>query len=409
MLKRSPLAPAHFPLLPTVDGVRVAGLSVGLKKGKKRDLFVADLQAGTTIAGKFTTSQCSSAPVDWCRQAIKRGKARAIIVNSGNANAFTGKAGDRTVAETVKAAVHHFNCRKPDVFLASTGVIGEPLGPEAIGKKLPRAIKALKANGWSDAADAIRTTDTFSKGACRETEIGGTPVRIVGIAKGSGMIAPDMATMLSFIFTDAKIPAAVLQKLLDHGTDRSFNAITVDSDTSTSDTVLLAATGAARHKAVSGAGDAHLRKFRQALTDLMIDLATQVVRDGEGATKFITIDVTGAASARAAKRIGLAIANSPLVKTAIAGEDANWGRVVMAVGKAGEKADRDKLSIAMGGVPITENGWLVDGYKELPVAEHLKGQDVTIEVDVGVGNGKARVWTCDLTHGYISINADYRS
>ncbi|MDB3953080.1 bifunctional glutamate N-acetyltransferase/amino-acid acetyltransferase ArgJ [Alphaproteobacteria bacterium] len=409
MLKRSPLAPPYFPALPKVDGVRVAGLSAGLKKGKKRDLFVADLKVGTTIAGKFTTSQCPSAPVDWCRQAIDRGRARAIIVNSGNANAFTGKAGDRTVAETVKAAVRHFNCRKAEVFLASTGVIGEPLAPEAIGKKLPRAIKALKANSWSDAADSIRTTDTFSKGACRETEIDGTPVRIVGIAKGSGMIAPDMATMLSFIFTNAKIPSPVLQKLLDYGTSRSFNSITVDSDTSTSDTVLLAATGVACHKPVSGSSQAHLRHFRQALTDLMIDLATQVVRDGEGATKFITIDVTGAASVRAAKCIGFAIANSPLVKTAIAGEDANWGRIVMAVGKAGEKADRDKLSISMGGVPITKNGWLVDGYDEAPVQKHLKGQEVTIEVDVGVGTGKARVWTCDLTHGYISINADYRS
>ncbi|MBE88385.1 MAG: bifunctional ornithine acetyltransferase/N-acetylglutamate synthase [Rhodospirillaceae bacterium] len=409
VLKRSPLAPTEFPLLPTVDGVRVAGLSAGLTKGKKRDLFVADLQVGTTIAGKFTNSRCPSAPVDWCRQVIRRGKARTIIVNSGNANAFTGKAGVQTVAETIKAAVRHFDCRKAEVFLASTGVIGEPLPPKAIGEKLPRAVKALKANGWSDAADAIRTTDTFSKGAYIETEIAGSPVRIVGIAKGSGMIAPDMATMLSFIFTDAKIPAPTLQKLLDHATDRSFNSITVDSDTSTSDTVLLAATGAASHKSVSGPAQAHLRHFRQALTDLMIDLATQVVRDGEGATKFITIDVTGAASARAAKRIGLAIANSPLVKTAIAGEDANWGRIVMAIGKAGEKADRDKLSIAMGGIPITENGRLVDAYKEAPIARHLKKKSVTIEVDVGVGAGKARVWTCDLTHDYISINADYRS
>ncbi|MDA0655651.1 MAG: bifunctional glutamate N-acetyltransferase/amino-acid acetyltransferase ArgJ [Proteobacteria bacterium] len=409
MMKRSPLAPAQFPDLQGIEGVRIAGLSVGLKKGKKRDLFVAELAPGTTIAGMFTTSQCCSAPVDWCRQALPKGKARAIIVNSGNANAFTGKAGDRTVEETLQAAMKQFKCRKTEIFLASTGVIGQPLGPEAIGKKLPQAVRALKDDAWPAAADAIRTTDTFPKGAYRETEIDGETVRLVGIAKGSGMIAPDMATMLGFIFTDAKIPAPVLQKLLAFGTERSFNSITVDSDTSTSDTVLLAATGAVRHSRIKGAGDAKLRGFRSALTALMTDLATQIVRDGEGASKFVTIDVTGAASPRAAKRIGLAIANSPLVKTAIAGEDANWGRIVMAVGKAGERADRDKLSIAMGGILITENGQLVKNYNEAPVTEHLKGDSVTIAVDVGIGRGKARVWTCDLTHGYISINADYRS
>ncbi|HAA92507.1 MAG TPA: bifunctional ornithine acetyltransferase/N-acetylglutamate synthase, partial [Rhodospirillaceae bacterium] len=364
MLKRSPLAPARFPKLPPVAGVRVAGLSIGLKKGRSRDLFLAELAPGTTIAGKLTTSQCSSAPVDWCREALKGGKARAIIVNSGNANAFTGKAGDRTVEKTLAAAAKKFKCREKEVFLASTGVIGEPLGPNAIGKSLPRAARALDEKAWSAAADAIRTTDTFAKGAVRTTEIAGTPIHLVGIAKGSGMIAPDMATMLGFIFTDAKIPATALQKLLDHGTERSFNCITVDSDTSTSDTVLLAASGAARHRRITGAADPNLRQFRQALTDLMIDLATQIVRDGEGASKFITIDVTGAASAPAAKRIGLSIANSPLVKTAIAGEDANWGRVVMAVGKAGERADRDKLSISMGGIPITVDGQLIKGYDE---------------------------------------------
>jgi glutamate N-acetyltransferase/amino-acid N-acetyltransferase len=409
-LKRSPLAPARFPKLPAIAGVRVAGVAAGLKKNKKaRDLFVAELAPGTTMAGKLTTSRCCSAPVDWCRAVLPHGKGRVIVVNSGNANAFTGKAGDRTVDETVAAATKLFKCRRQEVYIASTGVIGEPLGPDAIGQRLPRAKKALKAAGWNAAAEAIMTTDTFAKAAAVETEIGGKPVRLCGIAKGSGMIAPDMATMLSFIFTDAKLPARVLQKLLDYATDRSFNCITVDSDTSTSDTVLLAATGKARHKRIVAANDKDLRAFRAALTEVMIDLATQIVRDGEGASKFVTVDVAGAESNRAAKRIGLAIANSPLVKTAIAGEDANWGRVVMAVGKAGEKADRDKLSVSMGGIPITVNGQRVEGYDEAPVASHLKGKEVSLSVDVGIGRGKARVWTCDLTHGYITINADYRS
>ena len=410
MIARSPLAPDVFPAMPTIAGLRLVGAACGLKRNGKPDLFLAELAPGSAIAGVFTRSRCFSAPVAWCREALRGERVRAIVVNSGNANAFTGRAGDRTVGETVEAAARLFGCQQTEVFVASTGVIGEPVPADHIASKLPLLHAELEAAAWQDAANAIMTTDTFPKAATRTTHIGGTPVTIAGITKGSGMIAPDMATMLGFLFTDAKIPASVLQKLLFQTADRSYNAITVDSDTSTSDTLLLCATGAGpRHQEVSAAGDRHLRDFRRALGELAVDLATQIVRDGEGAQKFITIDVSGAVSARAARRIGLAIANSPLVKTAIAGEDANWGRIVMAVGKAGEKADRDRLAIAMGGVPITEEGQLCAGYDEAPVAEHLKGREVHISVDVGVGRGKARVWTCDLTHGYISINADYRS
>ncbi len=410
MNSRSPLAPDVFPAIPEIAGVRIAGAACGLKRNGKSDLFLAELAPGTVIAGVFTRSRCFSAPVAWCREALHEEKARAIVVNSGNANAFTGLAGDRTVEHTVQSAARLFECRQNEIFVASTGVIGEPVPADHIASKLPFLHARLAPDAWEDAANAIMTTDTFPKAAVRTARIGDTPVTIAGITKGSGMVAPDMATVLGFLFTDARIPAPVLQKLLIRAADRSFNAITVDSDTSTSDTLLLCATGSGqRHSDVNAVADRHLRDFRRALDELVVDLATQIVRDGEGAQKFITIDVSGAASARAARRIGLAIANSPLVKTAIAGEDANWGRVVMAVGKAGEKADRDRLAIAMGGVQITEHGQLRADYDEAPVAEHLKGHEVQISVDVGVGRGKARVWTCDLTHGYISINADYRS
>ncbi len=410
MNARSPLAPDVFPAIPAVAGLRLAGAACGLKRNGKPDLFLAELAPSSTVAGVLTRSRCFSAPVAWCREALRGERVRAIVVNSGNANAFTGRAGDRTVEETVAAAARLFDCQQSEVFVASTGVIGEPVAADHIASKLPLLHTALSPVAWHDAANAIMTTDTFPKAAMRTAHIGDTPVTIAGITKGSGMIAPDMATMLGFLFTDAKIPAPVLQNLLTQSADRSYNAITVDSDTSTSDTLLLCATGAGpQHRDVSAVGDRHLRDFRRALGELVVDLATQIVRDGEGAQKFITIDVSGAASARAARRIGLAIANSPLVKTAIAGEDANWGRIVMAVGKAGEKADRDRLAIAMGGVPITEDGQLRADYEEAAVAEHLKGREVHISVDVGVGRGKARVWTCDLTHGYISINADYRS
>ena len=409
MLQKSPLAPAEFPKLAPLPGVRVAGVTAGLKQSGRPDLFVAELVKGSTVAGVFTRSKCSSAPVDWCRSILKHGKVRAIVVNSGNANAFTGKAGDRTVEFTADAAAKLLGCRKNEVYLASTGIIGVPVAPDFVGSKLKLATDRLGADKWADAANAIMTTDTYPKAATRKAMIGKTQVTLHGIAKGSGMIAPDMATMLSFLFTDAKIPAPVLQRLLKDAADRSFNCVTVDSDTSTSDTLILAATGQAKHPRVASVTDKNLKEFRDALRDLAIDLATQVARDGEGAQKFVTIDITGAESAKAAHRIGMAIANSPLVKTAIAGGDPNWGRIVMAVGKAGEKADRDRLSIGMGGQPITVNGQLVEGYDESVTAKHMAGREIMISVDVGIGRGKARVWTCDLTHGYIEINADYRT
>ncbi len=405
----SPLAPASQPVLPRIPGVRLGGVAIGLKKNGGRDLMFAELAPGTTIAGALTRSLCSSAPVDWCRAGLKGGKARAIVVNSGNSNAFTGKAGDRTVAATVDAAVAILGCKASEVFIASTGVIGQPLPPDGIAAALPGIAKSAKPTGWKDAAEAIRTTDTFAKSVTRTASIGGVKVTINGIAKGSGMIAPDMATMLAFLFTDAAIPAHVLQQIVDRAVKRSFNSITVDSDTSTSDTVLFAATGATEHKTVAHLDDKHLKEFRKAAESAMVELAQLIVRDGEGASKFVTVKVRGAASGGAARRVGLAIANSPLVKTAIAGEDANWGRIVMAVGKAGEKADRDRLGISIGGVPITRNGQIVDGYDETPVARHMTGKEIDIEVDLDIGKGKATVWTCDLTHGYIDINGSYRS
>ena len=409
MFEKSPLAPVGVPDMPSIPGVRVAGMAAGLKESGRPDLFMADLAAGTTVAGVFTQSACASAPVEWCRKVLSGGAARGIVVNSGNANAFTGKAGDKTVAHTVRTAAQLIGCRQKEIFVASTGVIGVPVPQDYVGRMLKKLHKRLAPGAWPDAAEAILTTDTFAKMATRTARIGGTEVTLAGIAKGSGMIAPDMATMLSFIFTDANIPAPVLQTMLRRTADRSFNCITVDSDTSTSDTLLLAATGQADHPAVTSAGGRAAAEFRAALEELAVDLATQVVKDGEGAQKFVTIDIKGAASDRAARRIGLAVANSPLVKTAIAGSDANWGRVVMAVGKAGEKADRDRMSISFGGIDITRRGKQVADYDEAAIERHLAGQDVDLAVDVGVGKGAARVWTCDLTHGYITINADYRT
>jgi glutamate N-acetyltransferase/amino-acid N-acetyltransferase len=407
---KSPLAPAAFPELPPVAGVRIAGVAAGLKESGNRDLMLAELSPGATVAGVLTRSACASAPVEWCRAALPRGHARAIVVNSGNANAFTGKAGEQTVEHTATAAARLMNCAEDEVYIASTGVIGVPVEADHIARRLPDVHHALAPDSWRDAAAAIMTTDTFAKGAVRKVSIGKAEVTLVGIAKGSGMIAPDMATMLAFLFTDAAIPAPILQALLRRANERSFNCITVDGDTSTSDTVLLCATGqVSAQPAVRASTDPHLRAFSRALCDLMSDLAMQIVRDGEGAQKFVTVTVAGAASARAARRIGLSIANSPLVKTAIAGGDPNWGRIVMAVGKAGEKADRDRLAIAIGGVRITENGERRRDYDEGDVARHMAGREIAITVDVGVGRGRATVWTCDLTHGYISINADYRT
>jgi len=410
MPPRSPLAPETEPSLPPIPGVRLAARACGVRYQGRTDVCLMEFTPGTTIAGVLTRSLTASAPVDWCRQALKGGRARAILVNSGNANAFTGRAGEASVRRCAAAAAAALGCAEGEVFLASTGVIGEPLAEERITAGLPDLTAALAEDGWAAAAAAIMTTDTFPKLATRQARIGGVTVQINGIAKGSGMIAPDMATMLAFVATDAKLPAPVLRTLLREASDRSFNCITVDGDTSTSDTLLLAATGTApAHPRIARADDPKLKDFRAKLQDLLIDLACQVARDGEGARKFITLDVTGAASDAAARRIALAVANSPLVKTAIAGEDANWGRIVMAVGKAGEKADRDRLKIAIGGVKVAARGQRVPDYDETPIAAHMKGSEIAIAVDVGVGKGRARVWTCDLTHGYIDINADYRS
>jgi glutamate N-acetyltransferase / amino-acid N-acetyltransferase len=409
MPPRSPLAPEASPTLPPIAGVRLAARACGVRYKDRTDVCLMAFDPGTTVAGVLTRSLTAAAPVECCRKHLKGGRARAILVNSGNANAFTGKGGTASVDRTVKAVAGQLGCKPTEVFVASTGVIGEPLPDERITAALRDLADDLKVDAWPAAAAAIMTTDTFPKLVTRTAAIDGVPVTINGIAKGSGMIAPDMATMLAFLATDAKLPATVLRPLLARGADRSFNCITVDSDTSTSDTLILCATGQAKHRAVRTAGDRHLADFRAMLDDLLVELACLVVRDGEGAQKFITIDVTGAASDKAARRIGLAVANSPLVKTAIAGGDANWGRIVMAVGKAGEKADRDRLRIAIGGVTIAENGQRRPNYDEAPVAQHIKGRDIAIAIDVGVGKGKARVWTCDLTHGYIDINADYRS
>jgi glutamate N-acetyltransferase / amino-acid N-acetyltransferase len=409
-LKRSPLAPSEHPALPPIAGARLTTGACGVRYRNRTDVALMEFAPGSTIAGVLTRSRTASAPVEQCRRHLKRGKVRAIIVNSGNANAFTGRRGRTAVREITAEVAKILGCRTNEVYGASTGVIGEPLPYNTITRALGTLARDLDPSGWNAAAAAIMTTDTFPKMATRKTEIGGVPVTINGIAKGSGMIAPDMATMLAFVATDAKISAAVLDITLRKSADRSFNAITVDGDTSTSDTLLLVATGqGAKHKPVRLASDPHFRSFRATLQGLLIDLACQVVKDGEGAGKFITIDVTGAASARAAKRIAFSIANSPLVKTAIAGGDANWGRIVMAVGKAGERADRDRMSIAIGGVTIAARGEAVAAYDEAPVARHMAGTEIHIAVDVGIGRGAARVWTCDLTHGYIDINADYRS
>ncbi len=408
-LKRSPLAPRRFPSMPAVTGVTLATAACGIKYKGRTDLCMIAFEPGSTVAGVLTRSKTASAPIEWCRAQLPRGRLRAIVVNSGNANAFTGKAGTASVDRIVAATAKRLGCRRGEVLVASTGVIGESLPDGLVVGELAKLTSGLKPDAWKAAAEAIMTTDTFPKGASRLSEIDGKPVTLCGISKGSGMIAPDMATMLAFVTTDAKLPAPVLQALLKRGADQSFNSITVDGDTSTSDTLLLAASGKAKHPRITSAGDRRLERFRADLESLLRDLAQQVVRDGEGAGKFVTITVSGAASRVAARRIGLAIGNSPLVKTAIAGEDANWGRIVMAVGKSGERADRDRLAIRIGGVAVAAAGEVVPGYDEAPVAAHMKGADIEIEVDIGVGRGKATVWTCDLTHGYISINADYRS
>jgi len=405
----SPLAPAKPAELPPIAGVRLAAAACGVRYPGRADVMVAVLDPGTTIAGVFTRSKAPGAPVLWCREILPRGKARAIVVNAGNANVFTGKAGRRAVEATAAAAAKAVGCEPEEVYLSSTGVIGEVLPAEKIVAGLPGAVAAARADGWTDAAGAIMTTDTFRKTAMRRADIAGTTVTINGFCKGSGMIAPDMATMLAYVFTDAALPAPVLQRLLAAGVDRSFNCTTVDGDTSTSDTVLLAATGKARHVAITSPIDRRLAGFRRALDELLLDLAKQVVRDGEGAEKLVEIRVAGARSRTAARRIGLTVGNSPLVKTAIAAGDANWGRIVAAVGRSGETVDRDRLSVAIGGVVIAAEGGLVPGYDETPVARHMAGREILIEIGIGLGSGAATIWTCDLTHRYIDINGSYRS
>ncbi|EDZ45831.1 arginine biosynthesis bifunctional protein ArgJ [Rhodobacterales bacterium Y4I] len=401
----SPLAPAGFPDLPVIKGVRFASASAGVKYQGRTDVMLAVMDPGTSVAGVFTRSKTRSAPVLDCQSKLggPADAGAAILVNSGNSNAFTGRHGQTSVAEITAAVAAAAGLPAERVFTASTGVIGEPLPHDRIVAKIGELHSALDETALEGAARAIMTTDTFAKGASATVGIAGKTVKIAGIAKGSGMIAPDMATMLVYIFTDAKVEQAALQAQLAEICDRTFNCITVDSDTSTSDSLMLCATGAS---GVDATGNA---EFAAGLERVMLDLSHQVVRDGEGATKFVEIQVTGAASDADAKVHGLAIANSPLVKTAIAGEDPNWGRVVMAIGKSGAAADRDLLSISFGDVLVAEKGWVSPGYKEELGAAEMKKQEITIKVDLGLGGGQATVWTCDLTHQYISINADYRS
>lgn len=408
-LPRSPLAPSEIAKLLPLAGVRMSVTNSGTRYVGRPDLLLMEFASGTTAAGLLTRNAMPGAPIDWCRKQLPKGKARALVVNAGNANVFTGTIGEKAVEAIAKSTCKLIGGNLGEVLLASTGVIGQPLPFERIITALETLPVGLKSDGWADAALAIRTTDTFPKQSTATAKIDGVTVRINGICKGSGMIAPDMATMLCFIATDAKLPAAVLRALLKEGNDHSFNCLTVDSDTSTSDTLLLFATGQAAHKTVKAAGDHRLKAFKEALRRVMANLAEQVARDGEGATKLITIDINGASSDQSARRIALAIGNSPLVKTAIAGEDANWGRIVMAVGKSGEKANRDKLVIKIGGQKVTAKGMVDPKYDEAKATAHLKGQEISITVDVGIGKGRAKIWTCDLTHGYIDINADYRS
>ena len=412
----SPLAPKHVPELPPLGGVRLAAAAAGIRYKGRIDVLLALLDPGTTVAGVFTRSKCPSAPVEWCRDRLKggpssrKGLARALVVNSGNANAFTGRTGRAATALTAKIAAKAVGCRTDEIFLASTGVIGEPLDATKFDGVLGRLARAAEPGRWHDAAKAIMTTDTFFKVATATVKLGKAKVTINGMAKGAGMIAPDMATMLSFVFTDAPLSASVLQSLLKTGVADTFNAVTIDGDTSTSDTLLAFATGAARDAPkISRAGDPRLKAFAKAFHGVLADLAEQVARDGEGARKLVEITVEGATSDKSARRIAMSIANSPLVKTAIAGEDANWGRVVMAVGKAGEPADRDRLSIAFNGIRVAKNGARDPSYDEKEVAKAMKDPVIRIKVALGLGKGRDRVLTCDLTKDYVAINGDYRS
>jgi glutamate N-acetyltransferase/amino-acid N-acetyltransferase len=398
--------------MPAIDGVRLATAAAGVRYQGRTDVLLAVLDAGTVVAGVFTQSKCASAPVEWCLDRLKGRTARALVVNSGNANAFTGKTGRQACQFTAQLAAAAVGCKRDEVFLASTGVIGEPLDAHVFDGVMETLVAKAEGGGWLDAAKAIMTTDTFAKVATATATIGATTVTINGIAKGAGMIAPDMATMLSFVFTDAPIAAGVLQVMLKEAVTDTFNAVTIDGDTSTSDTLLAFATGTAAARGapkIGKASDRRLGAFRKAFTAVLANLAEQVARDGEGARKLVEIVVEGAVSKKSARRIALSIANSPLVKTAIAGEDANWGRVVMAVGKAGEPADRDKLSIWFGGIRVAHKGARDPGYDEAAVSAAMKRPEIALKVALGLGQGRDRVLTCDLTKDYIAINGDYRS
>ncbi|WP_183237828.1 bifunctional glutamate N-acetyltransferase/amino-acid acetyltransferase ArgJ [Bradyrhizobium sp. CIR18] len=408
----SPLAPKTVPDMPTIAGIRLATAEAGIRYKNRTDVLLAVMDKGTAVAGVFTKSKCPSAPVEWCRGKLKGGKAQALVVNSGNANAFTGKTGRASTALTAKIAAKAVGCSEGEIFLASTGVIGEPLDATKFDGVLGRLAEAAEPGDYLAAAKAIMTTDTFPKVATATVKLGKAKVTINGMAKGAGMIAPDMATMLSFIFTDAPIAPAALQALLKSGVEETFNAVTIDGDTSTSDTLLAFATGAAAgHGApkISRASDPRLKAFVKAFNQVLANLAEQVARDGEGARKLVEITVEGAKTKASARKIAMSIANSPLVKTAIAGEDANWGRVVMAVGKAGEPADRDKLSISFNGIRVAKSGARDPDYDEAQVSEAMKAPEIAIKVSLGLGKGRDRVLTCDLTKEYVAINGDYRS
>jgi len=406
-LETSPLA-LPFPAMPTIAGVTVRVARAGYKDWGRCDLTYVELDEGTAVAGVFTQNVCCSSEVEIGREAIKGGHARALIVNAGNSNAFTGYRGREAVEQIMAQVAENLDCPASEVLVSSTGVIGVPLPKDKAREGVAAAFSAQPCS-WEEAAAAIGTTDTFSKGAMAQAVVDGKTITLCGIIKGSGMIAPDMATMLGYVFTDAAVEPAFLQQCLSAANLKSFSCITVDSDTSTSDTVLAFATGNAGNAPLTSFNSAGADAFAAALEDICRQLAHLVVRDGEGAQKFISVNVTGAQNDESARRVGLAIANSPLVKTGIAGEDANWGRIVMAVGKAGEPADRDRLSIGFGGTWAARDGQPLPDYDETPVAEHLKGRDVSIDVDLGLGDGRATVWTCDLTHGYIAINTDYRT
>ena len=408
----SPLAPTDVPEMPAIAGVKLATAAAGIRYQGRTDVLLAVLDKGTAVAGVFTQSKCASAPVDWCRAKLSRGTARALVVNSGNANAFTGKSGRQATAMTAAVAAQAVGCSPNEVFLASTGVIGEPLDATKFDGVLASLAESAEPGEWISAAKAIMTTDTFPKVATKSVKLGKAKVTINGMAKGSGMIAPDMATMLSFVFTDAPLSAGALQSLLKSGVEDTFNAITVDGDTSTSDTLLAFATGSAAKNGapkISRASDPRLKAFSKAFREVLADLSEQVARDGEGARKLVEILIEGAVSKKSARKIAMSVANSPLVKTAIAGEDANWGRVVMAVGKAGEPANRDKLSISFNGIRVAKSGARDPSYDEAEVSTAMKQPKITIKISLGLGKGRDRVLTCDLTKEYVAINGDYRS